>query len=111
MALESLTVQAANRTGAEVALQAVTTVGGFQFPNDGKTILYVVNDAGALVLNFTVQPVVDGEAVDTKDVSVTASETWIIGPFPTQWYNNASGTCVVAVDADLAAGVTLIRTP
>ncbi len=111
MAVEALTVQVANRTGAEVALQAVTTADGFKFPNDGKTVLYVVNDAGALVLNFDVQPIVDGEAVSTKDVTVTASETWVVGPFPIQWYNDASGDCIVAVDADLAAGIAAVRTP
>lgn len=107
MAVETLTVQATNRTGAIVNTQAVTTADGFQFSNDGKTMLHIINDAGALVLNFTIQPTIDGKAVSTK--TVTASETWVVGPFPTRWYNNASGNCIVAVDADLAAGIAPIR--
>lgn len=108
MAVETLTVQTSNRTGAEVNIQAVTTANGFRFPNDGKTRLYVVNDAGALVLNFTIQPTLDSVAVGTKDVTVTASETWVVGPFPTKWYSDADGFCDVAVDADLAAGIAAI---
>lgn len=109
MATETLTVQTASRSGAQVNLQSVTTAGGFQFANDGDIVLHVANDAGALVLNFTVQTTVDGEAADTKDVTVTASQTWVIGPFPTRWYNDGSGNCIVAVDADLATGIAPVR--
>ena len=109
MAVETLTVQASSRTGAIVALQSITTLNGFRFPNDGMTILYIENNAGALVLNFTIQPTVDGEAVATKDITVTASENWVMGPFPTRWYNDATGYCIVAVDADLASATAAIR--
>lgn len=109
MAVETLTVQDSDRTGAEVNLQAVTTANGFRFPNDGKTVLVVTNDVGALVLNITVVPTVDSEAVDTKDITVTASETWTLGPWPVRWYTNSAGFCDVAVDADLALGVAPVR--
>lgn len=109
MALETLTAQTASRTGAQIALQAVTTAGGFEFPNTGRTLLVVNNDAGALVLNFTIVTTVDSEAVSTKDVTVTASEEWVIGPFPVEHYNAADGNVDVAVDADLASGVAVIK--
>lgn len=109
MALETLTAQTSSRTGAQIALQEVTTAGGFQFPNGGQTLLIVNNDADALVLNFTIQTTVDSEAVSTKDVTVTASEEWVIGPFPQKWYNDSSGNVVVAVDADLTSGVAVVK--
>lgn len=109
MALETLTAQTADRTGAQINLQAVTTAGGFEFPNTGRTLLIVNNDAGALVLNFTIVTTVDSEAVSTKDVTVTASEEWVIGPFPVEHYNAADGNVDVAVDADLASGVAVIK--
>ena len=55
MATEALTRQAAGRAGAQVAEQSVTAAGGFTFPNDGHTVLVVENDAGDLVLTFTIQ--------------------------------------------------------
>ena len=109
MALETLTVQTASRTGAQIALQAVTTAGGFEFPNTGRTFLVVNNDVGALVLNFTIVTTVDSEAVATKDVTVTASEEWVIGPFPVEYYNAADGNVDVAVDADLASGIAVVK--
>ena len=109
MAVEDLTAQTTSRTGAKINLQSVTTADGFKFPNGGQTLLVVNNDAGALVLNFTIQATVDSEAVSTKDVTVTASEEWIIGPFPQAWYNDASGDVIVAVDADLVSGVAVVK--
>lgn len=109
MAVEDLTAQTSDRTGAQINLQAVTTADGFKFPNGGQTLLVVNNDAGNLVLNFTIQTTVDSEAVSTKDVTVTASEEWILGPFPQAWYNDSGGDVIVAVDADLASGVAPVK--
>ena len=112
MALETLTAQTASRTGAEVALQAVTTAGGFEFPNTGRTLLFVLNDAGAAALTFAIVTTVDGEAVATKDVTVTASQLWVIGPFPTDWYNDSSGNVTSTTDDDLTpatGGVAVIK--
>ncbi len=108
MALETLTVQTANRTGAEMALQSITTAGGFRFLNDGKTMLYVENNAGALNLGFTIQPEMDGEAVTVKTITVTASENWVMGPFPVQFYNDADGYCDVSTDTDIASSTGLV---
>lgn len=109
MAKELLTAQTADRTGAQINLQSVTTADGFEFPNTGRTLLVVNNDAGDLVLNFTIVTTVDSEAVSTKDVTVTASQEWVIGPFPVEYYNAADGNVDVAVDADLASGVAVIK--
>jgi hypothetical protein len=40
---------------------------------------------------------------------VTASQEWVIGPFPVEHYNAADGNVDVAVDADLASGVAVIK--
>lgn len=108
MALETLTVQTANRTGAAMALQSITIAGGFKFLNDGKTMLYVENNAGALVLTFAIQPTLDGNAVAVKTVTVTASEKWVVGPFPAQWYNDASDYVICTTDTDLPTSVGLV---
>lgn len=109
MVQETLTAQTSSRTGAQVDLQAVTTADGFKFPNTGRTLLAVNNDAGALALTFAIQTTVDSEAVGTKDVSVDASEEWVIGPFPVEHYNDSGGNVVATVDADLASGVAVIK--
>ena len=105
MAVETLDVQTVERaTGVIVDLQTVTTANGFRFLNNGRTMLYVANDAGALVLGFELQPDVDGVTeTNVKTVTQDASEVWIMGPFPTRWYNDANGYCEVQIDADLTA--------
>ena len=108
MAQETLTVQDASRTGAQAALQSITSADGFKFENDGKTILYVENDAGALVLTFAFNHTVDSCAIAAKSVTVTASEKWYIGPFPTNWYNDSDDDITCTCDADLASGVALV---
>jgi hypothetical protein len=90
MALETLTRQNADRVGQALVVNAVTIAGGFEFPNDGHTVLIVTNDALDCELVFTIQKTLDGQSV-TRTVDVTASETWIIGPFPVELYNDADG--------------------
>lgn len=107
MATEALTKQTASRTGAEAALQATTTVDGFTFPNDGSTLLYVVNDAGALAMVFTITKTLDGQSA-TRTATVTASENWFVGPFPTELYNDSDDLVLCTADADLAAGIAVI---
>lgn len=107
MAVDVLTKQTASRTGAEASLQAITTADGSTFPNDGHTLLYVVNDAGALALVFTIQKTLDGQSA-TRTATVTASESWFVGPFPTDLYNDSDDLVTVTADADLAAGVAVV---
>jgi len=100
MTTEALTVQVASRSGAQATINAVTSADGFTFPNNGHTLLYVLNDAGALACVFTIRPTLDGQSV-TRTVSVTASQGWWIGPFPVELYNDANGLVLCTPDADL----------
>lgn len=106
MATEALTRQSADRSGAQANKQSVTSADGFTFPNDGHTALVVFNDAGDLNLVFTIQKTLDGQSV-TRTVTVTASQTWVIGPFPTELYNDADDLVTCTPGADLASGVVV----
>lgn len=107
MATEALTRQKTTRDGAQVNLQSVTIADGFTFPNDGKTLLYVENTAGALTLTFTIQKTLDGQSTTRAEV-VTASENWVLGPFPPAIYNDADGLVTVATTKDLPTAVAVI---
>jgi len=109
VAQETLTAQTAARAGAKINLQAVTTADGFKFPNTGRTILIINNDASDLALTFAIQTTVDSEAVASKDCTVTASEEWVSGTFPVEHYNDSGGNVVATVDADLASGVAVVK--
>lgn len=111
MAQETLDVQRASRLGEEIDIQNVTTADGFRFKNDGRTLLVVVNDAGALVIGVTPTQEVDSLAVASRSVTVAASETWVIGPWPKQIYNDTDGYLDMTIDATLATvyGVAPVR--
>lgn len=111
MAQETLTSQEATRAGGEVALQSITTADGFKFPNNGRTFLYIENDVGDLVVAFTFQKTIDGKTPAAKSVTVTASKNWVIGPFPTEIYNDSDGNVVCTVDADLASATAVVKFP
>ena len=91
MALETLSVQPVSRDGALIALQSATAAGGFQYPNNGKTLLYFKNDAADCEMVFTIPVLVDGQSGLTRTIDVTANEAWVMGPFPVDIYNDADG--------------------
>jgi len=103
MAVETLTVQSTLRTGAVVNLQSITQDGGFRFKNDGHTVL-LFTEVNAANCEITVTPVktVDGLAVATRTVDVTASEQWILGPWAPEIYNDSDGYLNLTVEADEA---------
>ena len=110
MATEALTVQHADRVGAEMTVNAVTIADGFTFPNDGHTLIVVVNDALDCEMVFTIQKTLDGQSA-TRTVDVTASETWIIGPFPVELYNDADDLVTCTPEQDFTGtteGVSVI---
>ena len=109
MAVETLTIQTALRTGAEVALESVTTLNGFRFKNDGHTVL-IFTEKNAANCEITVTPVntVDGLAVATRTVDVTASEQWVIGPWPPEIYNDSDGYLNCTIEADEATAIVAI---
>lgn len=110
MATEALARQTADRDGEEMTVNAVTTADGFTFPNDGHTLLVVVNDAADCEMVFTIQETLDGETA-TKTIDVTASETWIMGPFPVELYNDADDLVTCTPEQDFAGttdGVAVI---
>ena len=109
MATEALTAQTASRTGAQAALQSITTADGFTFPNNGRTLLYVENDAGALALVFDIVTSVDGQTGLTRTATITASESWFVGPFPVDQYNDADGLVTCTPDGDVASSTAVVQ--
>ena len=109
MAVETLTVQSVARTGAQLSMQSVTTADGFRFKNDGNTIMVCVEvNAGNNEITVTPVKTVDGLAVATRTVDVTASQTWILGPWPPEQYNDSDGYLDVGSEADEASGVAVV---
>lgn len=109
MAVETLTVQSAARTGAQLSMQSVTTADGFRFKNDGHTLMVVIEkNAANCEVEVTPVDTVDGLTVSTRTVDVTASQTWVLGPWPPEQYNDSDGYLDVGIEADQASGVAVV---
>ena len=88
-----LTVQTITRAWYSVEANDVqTAAGGDSFANTGVELVAVKNaSGGAITVTLDIQATTDSQAVTDKTVSVTAAETFLIGPFPTAIYNDANG--------------------
>ena len=58
-----------------------------KFANNGRVILHVKIGAGANVLTVVSQATFGGLAVANRTVTLTASETHILGPYPPNVHN------------------------
>lgn len=90
MARTDLAVQQVSRTGLNPAYTAADGTNMNAFANDGRTLLHVKNGGGAPI-NATIDTpgMVDGLAVGNLIISIPNAGERIIGPFPTNIYNEA----------------------
>jgi len=89
--MATLTAVAPARTANQIAGVAAAA-GGDEFANDGKQLLLIENGSGAEIdLTITTEKTVDGEDVADKVIAIPDGERHLIGPFPTQIYNDGDG--------------------
>ena len=101
MALETLTAVTASRDPPLFTYNNVTIAGGVKFPNDGHTFLVVNNDAGDVILTFTIQKTLDSQSA-TRAETITASKVMFLGPWPVELYNDSDGYVTVTPNQDMA---------
>jgi len=105
-----LTVYDASRpAGVNVTDQdtAATDANVYYVPNNGSVRLIVVNAAGSNTVTVTTPNTVDGLAIADLAITLTASKTYLLGPFPTSIYNDGQGRLSFTVSAN--ADVTAVR--
>lgn len=110
MARTDLTVQQIARTGLNASFSSADGTNQNAFANDGRTYLHVKNGGGSSI-NVTVDTpgVVDGLAVGNLVVAVPNGGERIIGPFPTNIYNQADGKVYVDWSAVTSVTAAAIR--
>jgi len=104
--MATLSVQQIIRSGLKPTYATAAT-GGDEFVNDGVFTFFHAKNAAtpAIAVTFVTQKTVDGQAVGDRTVSLPDGEERMVGPFPTDVYNNANGR--VAVTYDAVASVTI----
>ena len=107
--MATLTVTPITRSGIALPSTAAGASGDV-FTNTGKEALIVNNGGGVdTTVTITTPCTVDGLAVGDRTVTVGASATKIIGPFPTGYYNNTDGQVAVACSPYASVNVGVIQ--
>lgn len=111
--MATLTIIDVNRSGWRPEDDAIAAnVGGDQFANDGRPVIWVKNASGGpltVQVEFADAADIDGVNAGTKDIVVGAGEESIIGPFPTTYFNDASGFVQVGYSGVTSLTVAAFR--
>jgi len=77
---------------------------GHKFTNDGKTFVEVKNDSGdTITATFITPGTVDDLAISDLEVAVSDGAVYLVGPFPTNVYNQGSGSDSTKTYLDLSS--------
>jgi len=80
-------------------------VDGFKMPNDGRAFIIVKTTDTGTVLTIQTPNTVDGLAIAERTVTIAFPAERVIGPFPPNDYNQASGE--VYFDFSVLTNVTI----
>ena len=89
----ALTVSTVARAGIVLSTLGTSADGaGNNFLNTGNEFLYIKNaSVGTITVTLVNQLTIDGAAVTAKTVAILTLTEVLIGPFPTEIYNDANG--------------------
>lgn len=110
MARTALTVTDITKSGVDsAATLEAANADGEKFYNNGRTFVEVLNaNAADCTLTFQTPRTVDGLAVAEHTVVVSQNERMLIGPFPTQTFNQTSTDAgMVYMDYSAVTDVTV----
>jgi len=106
--MADLTLETITRAGLTPALPAAD-VGGDSFVNTGKEFLYIDNaSGGVLTVTLDIQQTVDSQAVIDRTVTIPDGAFKLIGPFPTNIYNDAAKKVNVTYSTVVGVKVSVI---
>jgi len=111
--MSNLTVTECARTGLALALGGgAAAATGDQWLNTGREVLVISNtDSGSHDVSVDVQAEPDGKEVTERTVSVVNATTKVLGPFPTNVYNDEGGYAHITYSALTGMKVQVVRIP
>lgn len=108
----ALTVNEIVRAGTAATRVAADETEGHSFVNDGRTLIFCINTAGATTLTFQIPRTVDGQAVTDRDEVVPINAVGeFYGPFAPGDYNQPDGTVYIDVDTEATCTLGAFRLP
>lgn len=87
-------------------------VGGDEFTNTGREIIYVANGSGGdITVTFTGQSASNFNVTTNNAVVVSAGTTEVIGPFLKGWFSDTNNKVQVTYSGISSLTVAIIQTP
>lgn len=109
------TVSPVSPARVATALTAASgSAGGDAFANTGKQLLFIehTNGAGAdVTLTIATNRTVDGLTVPDKTITITKGTKQILGPFPTETYNDGDDLVNFSYDDETDIEIAVIQMP
>lgn len=99
------------RSSNELAGAAANADGNW-FTNSGQEMLVIEHTNGSgsdVTLTIVTQETVDDEAVGDKGITITKGKRYLIGYFPTAWYNDGNGRVQLTYSAVTDITVAVIK--
>lgn len=97
-----------DRDGLDVSFTSANS-GGDKFKNTGRQFVVVDETNGSSRdLTFKTQNTVDGQDVNDRTVTVGANATALIGPFPTDIYNNSDDYLEITYSAVTGLNIAIV---
>ncbi len=98
--MPELTASSPARAANDIDANQANASAADEFVNTGKAFLLADHTNGGgttATLTIAVQKTVDGLAVADKTITIGAAETHLLGPFPTEYYNDVDGKVQLAM--------------
>ncbi|HVS37200.1 MAG TPA: hypothetical protein VMS17_16680 [Gemmataceae bacterium] len=110
----TLTVTVMSRAGQDVTALAASADAAKtdKWLNTGAEFFVIVNGSGSpttATLNLGVGGIVDGQTPSARTVTVLAGHTAVMGPFPTNFYNDSNGYASITYSAVTTVTVLVVR--
>jgi len=110
MASAPLTVTKISRAGVVLG-DVAATADGNTFQNTGYEFQYIQTSGTGTTLTIAVQATLDGQAVANKTVTLASTAEKLVGPFPTDKYNDANGNVVLTYSSVTGVTASVMQMP
>jgi len=107
--MATLTVQTISRSGLEPSYSSCAG-GGDEFANSGDEFIHIKNGhSSTQTVTIETPATVDGLAVADREVAIPATSERLIGPFPSNTYNDSGGLVQLTYDSVTSLTIAILE--
>lgn len=93
-----------------VLTYAAASANGNTFPNNGQKLVHIKNGGSSITVTPTATKTLAGLTITGTPITVAAGEK-LIGPFPTDYFNDASGNVTLQFSDVTSVTIAIVDEP